>query len=64
MKCQDIAEQMKGISVIIPTYNRAKFVKDAITSVLNQDFPGYLEIIISDDGSTDETLAVAFSVIH
>lgn len=52
---------MKGISIIIPTYNRAELVKDAIHSVINQDFPGPVEIIISDDGSTDETLAMASS---
>ena len=52
---------MKGISIIIPTYNRAELVKDAIRSVINQDFPGPMEIIISDDGSKDETLAVASS---
>lgn len=52
---------MKGISIIIPTYNRAEFVKDAIRSVLNQQYAGPIEIIISDDGSTDETLGVASS---
>ncbi|TVZ27529.1 GT2 family glycosyltransferase [Gillisia sp. Hel_I_86] len=52
---------MKGISIIIPTYNRAELVKDALQSVMEQDFPGPLEIIVSDDGSTDGTLAVASS---
>lgn len=52
---------MKGVSIIIPTYNRAEFVKDAIHSVIQQNFPGPMEIIISDDGSTDETLFVASS---
>ena len=52
---------MKGISIIIPTYNRVELLKDAIHSVLGQDFPGHVEILISDDGSTDQTLAVASS---
>lgn len=52
---------MEGISIIIPTYNRAPLVKDAIRSVLDQKYPGTLEIIVSDDGSTDETLAVTSS---
>lgn len=52
---------MKGISVIIPTYNREKLVGEAIRSVLDQDYSGMVEIIISDDGSTDNTLEVVSS---
>jgi glycosyltransferase involved in cell wall biosynthesis len=49
------------ISIIIPTYNRASFLKEAIQSVLDQDYflssdPVYLfELLIIDDGSTDNT---------
>lgn len=42
------------ISVIIPCYNHAIFLEEAIQSVLNQDFDSY-ECIIVDDGSTDHT---------
>ncbi len=42
------------ISVVIPTYNRAAFIGKAIASVLEQRF-ACSEIIIVDDGSTDET---------
>ena len=42
------------ISVIIPTYNRAKELKRAVESVLNQDYTNF-DLWIIDDGSTDET---------
>lgn len=47
----------RKISVIIPTYNRASMVGDAIDSVLKQDLED-LEIIVVDDGSKDDTESV------
>jgi glycosyltransferase involved in cell wall biosynthesis len=45
------------ISVIIPVYNGARFIKDSINSVLSQDY-GYWECIVVDDGSTDESASI------
>jgi len=42
------------VSVILPTYNRAWTLKDAVDSVLLQDYPN-IEFIIIDDGSEDNT---------
>ncbi len=49
---------MNGISVIIPTYNNEKYIAQAVNSVLEQDYAGKIEVIVSDDGSKDNTLEV------
>ena len=45
-------------SIITPLYNSEHFITDAIESVMKQSFPNW-EMIIVDDGSTDNSLAVA-----
>jgi len=45
------------VSVIIPAYNRADLVEETLDSILNQTYTNW-ECIITDDGSTDNTLDV------
>jgi len=47
------------ISVAIVAYNAEKYIREAITSIVNQDYPGDIEIIVLyDEGTTDKTLQV------
>lgn len=46
------------VSIIISTYNRSRLLPEAIESVLAQTYPS-VELIVVDDGSTDDTPAVA-----
>ena len=45
------------VSVCIPTFNGEKYLQEALDSVTQQSYAN-LEVIISDDGSTDETLKI------
>lgn len=44
------------ISILIPVYNCEKYIKECLNSCLDQNFTGNYEIIIVDDGSTDNTV--------
>lgn len=45
------------VSVVVPVYNAAKCISDTIMSVKNQSYKDF-ELILVDDGSTDETLSI------
>ena len=48
------------ITVLISVFNSSKFIRETLESVLNQTFSDY-EILIVDDGSTDETEDIIYS---
>ena len=54
---------MKKISIVLPVYNGAKSVKKCIKSIFAQDYTN-LEIIIVNDGSTDNSEEIIKSVIE
>ncbi len=54
-------EDYPPVSLIVPAYNEGKVIEGALGSLLKLDYPHY-EIIVIDDGSTDDTLANASRV--
>lgn len=57
MKLSEYSKNVPLVSVCIPTFNGQETIGATIQSVLNQDYKN-IEIVISDDGSIDETLSV------
>lgn len=51
---EQMTRSRAGLSVVIPTYNRCEDCKRAVTSALEQE-PGPLEVLVCDDGSTDDS---------
>ena len=50
-------------SVVIPTYNRAKEIRRCLDSLVAQNFQDF-EVLICDDGSTDDTSSVVSEYSH
>jgi len=51
------------VSILVACYNEAQNIGDTLSSLARQDYPGTFEIIVLDDGSTDESLLVAARMI-
>ena len=56
-------EGFERISVVVPNYNYAHFLTERLISILNQTYPIF-EIIVIDDASTDNSVAVAEEILE
>jgi glycosyltransferase involved in cell wall biosynthesis len=71
MTTSNVREGSPRVSVVLPTYNQAEYLPQALDSVLNQTWRDY-ELIVVNDGSTDDTPRIlheyqrryGFAVIH
>jgi poly-beta-1,6-N-acetyl-D-glucosamine synthase len=50
--------ELPPVSIIVPAYNEGSVIERALTSLIKLDYPEY-EVLVVDDGSTDETLRIA-----
>lgn len=50
---------MAKVTIMIPTFNQAQYIEQCIASALAQDYPN-LEIVVSDDSTTDETRQIVY----
>jgi len=46
---------LKGISVLVLTYNHENYIEQCLHGIADQDYPGPMEVVVFDDASTDET---------
>jgi poly-beta-1,6-N-acetyl-D-glucosamine synthase len=58
----DFAQNYPDVTMIIAAYNEEAAIRETFEYALRQDYPGRLEIILADDGSTDATLTIARAV--
>src|SRR4051812_8584622 len=60
---EDIPADLPLVTIGLPVYNGAPTVKRALLSLINQTYPN-IQIVVSDNGSTDNTVAIVQRVLR
>ncbi len=58
------AERLPPVSILVAAYNEQANIASTIESIARQDYPGALQVIVINDGSTDRTAAVLAGLDH
>ena len=53
-----------GTTILVAVYNEAAAIRDTLTSLARQDYPGKVQVLVLNDGSTDDTVALARKAIR
>ncbi|MFC1682069.1 glycosyltransferase [Nanoarchaeota archaeon] len=53
------AKRKYSVSIVVPAWNEEATIKTTVEEILKSDYPGLKEVIVVDDGSTDNTLKIA-----
>ena len=48
-----------GVTILVAAYNEEGAIADTLTSLVEQDYPGHVEVLVLNDGSSDHTAAIA-----
>ena len=60
----DLDIEYPDISIIIAAYNEEKTIEKTLISIIEQDYDGVIDVIIANDGSTDNTKGISLGFIH
>jgi glycosyltransferase involved in cell wall biosynthesis len=63
LTCEPKRSYPVRVSIVLPTYNHARYLPAAVNGVIQQTFDDY-ELIIVDDGSTDDTAGILAAIQH
>ncbi|MBY4636213.1 glycosyltransferase [Sphingopyxis sp. XHP0097] len=55
---EKLPRKLPGVTILVAAYNEAAAIRDTLTSLSRQDYRGPLEVLVLNDGSTDDTAAI------